>query len=115
MVWPSEGWAIEDIVGDRYRWGEVPSGYAAWEAELYGYRLGYSSVRDVHAKGWAEEVLAVDSAVLIEVAEGYVDASYPDERSLVVVEGYRGLARVSGIVAGLVQCEVSGWDGVSEG
>ena len=115
MVGPSEGWAVEDIVCDRYCWCEVPGGYAAWEAELYGYRLGYSSVRDVHAEGWAEEVLAVDSAVLVKVAEGYVDASYPDERSLVVVEGYRGLARVSGIVAGLVRREISGWDGVSEG
>ncbi len=114
LVWPPEGWTVEDIVGDRYCWSDVPGGYSAWEVELYCYWLGYSDVGDIHAEGWGDEVLAVDSAVLVVVAEEHVDASYSDERSLIVVEGYRGFTRVSRIVARLVQGKVGGWYCVCE-
>lgn len=92
LVWPPEGRAVEDIVGDCYCRCNVPGGYSAWEVELYCYGLRHSGVGDIHAQSWAEKVLAVDPAILVIVAEQHVDAGDSDKSPLVVVERYRGFA-----------------------
>ncbi len=115
MVWPVKDAAIQIVVGDCYPGGEVSGGYAAGQVELDSYRLGGCGCGDVHAECGGDEILSVDTTIRVVVVEGNIDAGYLDEHSLIIDEGYSGLSRISGVVTGLVKCEVGGGDGVSEG